>query len=326
MASLTGQPINTTYPSLLKTSGNIALDPTTKTTITDGEGNTSPISMSQVAIDFSGDIDFTSATVTGLPAGAVGLESGTGSGSMKSAAALTPIGANASGTYTVALGNNARATADESVGIGHYSNATGAYSIAMGGGAFATAIHSMAFKGGASASGALAIGWDAGASGQNSIAFGKLSNGNGTGSVGIGDAAKARADYSICIGANALVDDAVRINTVVIGRDAKAAQYSTALGAGAFAVGDLCISIGDANTYDTGAIAIGDQAASFTKGAVALGRNITAIAWQDSTTVNQIAFVNYAALDYLNNAAAAAGGVPLGGVYHTDGNLKIRHT
>jgi hypothetical protein len=32
----------------------------------------------------------------------------------------------------------------------------------------------------------------------------------------------------------------------------------------------------------------------------------------------------YAALDFANDAAAATGGVPLGGIYHNSGDLKVR--
>ena len=34
--------------------------------------------------------------------------------------------------------------------------------------------------------------------------------------------------------------------------------------------------------------------------------------------------LDYASLDFASDAAAATGGIPLGGVYHTAGALKIR--
>jgi len=34
--------------------------------------------------------------------------------------------------------------------------------------------------------------------------------------------------------------------------------------------------------------------------------------------------LDYATLNYADDAAAATGGIPLGGVYHTAGALKIR--
>jgi len=110
MASLTGQPISASYNGLLKTSANTALTGTGTQAITDGDGNNSPISLSQSeiyitcgatgnieitgdlvtitddaqatgfqitagAMDFAGNVDFSGATVTGLPGGGGGLTS-----------------------------------------------------------------------------------------------------------------------------------------------------------------------------------------------------------------------------------------------------------
>lgn len=110
MASLTGQQINNTYQALLKTTGNTSLPASGKVTMTDGAGNASPLSLSQTQLgintgasgqleisgdnitltdssvstgfaitgtqmDFAGSIDFSGATVTGLPGGGGGLTS-----------------------------------------------------------------------------------------------------------------------------------------------------------------------------------------------------------------------------------------------------------
>ena len=45
-----------------------------------------------------------------------------------------------------------------------------------------------------------------------------------------------------------------------------------------------------------------------------------------ATFVENLVIFNYANLDYSNDAAAAAGGVVLGQVYHNNGALRIRHT
>ena len=42
--------------------------------------------------------------------------------------------------------------------------------------------------------------------------------------------------------------------------------------------------------------------------------------------VPNLTIANYASLNFANDAAAATGGVPLGGVYHTSGALKVRIT
>lgn len=68
MATLTGKQIENTYPGLLKTSNESALDVTTEKTIEDGLGNASTLTMSQTSASFSGTLDLSAATVNGLPA------------------------------------------------------------------------------------------------------------------------------------------------------------------------------------------------------------------------------------------------------------------
>lgn len=66
MATLLGQQINLTYPGLIKTTDNSAIDGTLKA-LTDGEGNTLPIEVSTTEINFTG-------VVTGVPAGPQGAQ------------------------------------------------------------------------------------------------------------------------------------------------------------------------------------------------------------------------------------------------------------
>lgn len=69
MAALTGNAINTSYQGLLKTTDNGALTATAKA-MTDGLGNSSNMLMGTTSTNFqSGTVDFTGATVTGLPSG-----------------------------------------------------------------------------------------------------------------------------------------------------------------------------------------------------------------------------------------------------------------
>ena len=67
MATLTGNSINTSYQGLVKTADNAALGATEKN-ITDGEGNASTLSMGTASASFTGTLDLSGATVTGLPA------------------------------------------------------------------------------------------------------------------------------------------------------------------------------------------------------------------------------------------------------------------
>ena len=67
MASLNGTKIKDTYPGLIKTDDNIAVGATEKQ-LTDGSGNAIPLTLGTAGVSFTGDVDFTTATVTGLPA------------------------------------------------------------------------------------------------------------------------------------------------------------------------------------------------------------------------------------------------------------------
>ena len=55
---------------------------------------------------------------------------------------------------------------------------------------------------------------------------------------------------------------------------------------------------------------------------MALGN--TTAAWADGVTVKNFVISNHAALDFPDDATAASNGVPVGGVYHTGGTIKIR--
>lgn len=375
---LNGLQINNTYPGLLKTTDNAALGATEKV-MGDGSGNDSTLSLGTASASFTGTLDLSNATVTGLPGGAPGLVSGTGSAdSLKVADSLLTVNATASGTNSIAIGKATEAlgTSSKALGVDTHAEALGS----------------------------TAIGWGTYAQSNYGIAIGYLnrvatSSDNG---ISIGNSAMSRAADAITIGRNAIVDDSVRVDTVVVGRGAKSAQYSTAVGAGAQAVGANCVAIGNiansTNNYavaigedargsgqecvaigrsaaflgpstqrfvsigtysgfaagtasvslgyyatakatdaiaigndarvdtsaHTGAVCIGEDTRSGAVGTVSLGRNVTATAWEDSVSVNQFVIQNYASLNFADDTAAATGGVPLGGVYHNSGALRIR--
>ena len=70
MAQLTGNPIKDSYLGLIKTTDNAAIGATEKQ-ITDGAGNNVPLTVGTAGVSFTGDADFSAATVTGLPASEV---------------------------------------------------------------------------------------------------------------------------------------------------------------------------------------------------------------------------------------------------------------
>ena len=70
MATLTNNAIQSSYLGLLKTTDNAAVGATEKQ-ITDGAGNNVPMTMGTTGVSFTGDADFSAATVTGLPSGGI---------------------------------------------------------------------------------------------------------------------------------------------------------------------------------------------------------------------------------------------------------------
>ena len=104
---LTGNTISSSYQGLLKSGDNGALTATEKP-ITDGLANASTLSLGTSSASFTGTLDLSGATVTGLPAGSAGLESGSGADSMQSAASLTTVAANAAQPSSIALGDGAQ--------------------------------------------------------------------------------------------------------------------------------------------------------------------------------------------------------------------------
>lgn len=273
MASLSGNSIDTTYPALLKTTDNSAIGATEKN-ITDGAGNASTLALGTVSASFTGTLDLSGATVTGLPGGAPGLVNGTGASSLQSAAALTTTPANASGTGSIALGNGADALQGGGIAIGDNSITTGSTN-------------------------GIALGKDASTNWGQQIAIGQGATANGVGAgaiMAIGPFANCNANDSLAIGYIASVSSGSS-SSVAIGTVAKArATNTTALGRGA------------------------DATAS---GAVALGANVTA-STANTVTIKRLQMLDYASLNYADDTAAAAGGIPLGGVYHTSGALKVR--
>ena len=243
MSTLTNTKIKDTYPGLIKTADNLGITATPKD-LQDGLGNAINMQVLEGQINFpSGTVDFTGSTVNGLPAPEpAGLTAGTGTDSMKSADSLTTTPANASGTNSVAIGSNARATGSlGATAVGDGANASGQFGTAIGRNTIA------------SASGSLALGNDAQATG-----FG---------------------------------------NNISLGYSSRSTNAST--------------------------VAIGDFTNASASGAVALGNAVSA-STVDTVTIKKLQMLDYATLNYADDAAAATGGIPLGGVYHTAGALKIR--
>ena len=198
MSTLTGQAINASYEGLLKTLDNAAINGTNRV-ITDGVGNSLPLEASTTTIKFTGNADFTTATVTGITSG--GLTAGSGNDSMESSDALTTVAAIASGAESIALGDSAVSSGDSNVGIGKSVNAGGSYSTAIG------------RQASVSSAQGTAIGFAAQVTGGSGVALGRVARCFDSDAIGIGNTATANNLRSISIGSNSATssDDAISI-------------------------------------------------------------------------------------------------------------------
>ena len=221
---LTGNSISTSYQGLLKTSDNGALSATEKPLV-DGLANVSTIEIGTGGVSFtSGTVDFTGATVSGLPAGccrprirywyrlyAVSCKF---NGSPADAAGLASIalgaGAEANAPNAISIGpgagDNQPATAENAISIGSTARAYGVKSMQIG--------YGESNNSGAAGEGAISIGAGDGygveADGDRSIAI-------GYGGTNAGDQNGATANDSISIGTStkATVSGAVGLGSGV---------------------------------------------------------------------------------------------------------------
>ena len=244
-------------------------------------------------------VDFTNATVTGLPSGAAGLENGTGTDSLQSAAALTTNPADASGNYSIALGDGASATRQESVAIGQNAAANGTGSdgsIAIGNGAVASSNRSVVIgvNNSSSSSEGIAIGDDVDiaasdrsigiggainiSGGNDKVAIGTSATVGGTRGIAIGQNATADGPNSVVMGYNA--DDNGASSSVVIGENANCQtdgdDFSVVIGRNAQSTVSNGIAIGqDAQSDGVDTIMIGSGAAG-TFNTVGIGISVSA--------------------------------------------------
>ena len=221
MATLTGNSVGTSYLGLLKTSDNAVIGATEKN-LTDGAGNASTLSVGTASASFTGNLDLTAATVTGIAGG--GLVAGTGTDSMKSADSLTTTASNAAGATSIALGNNAKATGTDGVGIGNGANAEWVDGISIGTSSWAQSTYSIAI--GKSAHGRLndsiSIGRDSQAANASGIALGLNAQSNlFVTPIAIGVNTIANADNAVALGTGvtAAIADTVSVKALEVQTD-----------------------------------------------------------------------------------------------------------
>ncbi len=209
MATLTGQQIDATYQGILKTLDNAALDGTNRV-ISDGVGTALPLEASTTTIKFTGNADFTSATVTGDNNTTYTI------GSVQD-------GLNADIKLTDQLGNESKATlvagtnitltnsgndltiaaAGGSAGMVAGTGSNSVQSAVTGATGNASVSNSIAIGNGASASGgtgAMAYGQDAVASNTHAAAFGQYAEATNSYAISFGRTSVASGDGSVAFG------------------------------------------------------------------------------------------------------------------------------
>lgn len=337
--TLTNTQINNTYQGLIKVGQSGALT-ATEDVLSDGLGNDSTLSLGTNSASFTGTLDLSGATITGLNGG--GLVAGTGSNSQRTADALVTNPANASGQGSLALGNGSRAEATNATAIGTDAECLTSDSIVIGNSCNSSSGPSITIGRSASANGsvATAIGNSANVQADQSIGISgencNITSGNRR-SVAIGRQARVEAQNGIALGNFARVrsggTSAICLSSSTIGASDITGNSALSITPGeyggvtsqahAIILGSRTLS-GSAVLSEAG-IAIGRDAQvnASADGAVALGSGVVAET-SNTTTVAMLQIANYSSMNYADDAAAATGGIPLGGVYHTSGTLKVR--
>lgn len=270
MATLQGQQINNTYPGLIKTNDEAAVDGTLKN-LQDGAGNDLPIQVSSTEINFTG-------TVSGIPGGAPGLVNGTGSESIQSADFLTPNGpADANGQQSVAIGIGCVAVT-AATAIGRTARAQQVPNVAIGNSANINAGQSVGISG-----------ETCDVSGTRSVSIGRQSHigSNANNSVAIGNFAQIKnaAFANIFLSSSVISGGSLSSSDTLMltpgdygGRTPSGADRSIILGSATSAT--------DRSTVTDG-IAIGSDTFVNAAGGVALGAGVTA-AIADTVSVKEL--------------------------------------
>ncbi len=337
--TLTNTQINNTYQGLIKVGQSGALS-ATEDVLSDGLGNDSTLSLGTTSASFTGTLDLSGATVTGLQAG--GLVAGTAINSQKTADGLITNPANASGQGSIALGDATRAESTNAIAIGTDCETLTSDSITIGKGCQTPSGPSIVIGRSSEASGsvATAIGNSAsvlanqsiGISGENcnvtsgssrSVVIGRQSRSEASNATAIGNFARVTSGgtASICMSASSISQSDVSGSNALVLTPGEYGGVTTQ--AHAIILGSR--TLGGSAVQSEAGIAIGRDAQvnASADGAVALGAGVVAET-QNTVTVAFFQIANYASMNYADDAAAATGGIPLGGVYHTSGALKIR--
>lgn len=254
---------------------------------------------------------------------------------------------DATGVNSFAINGDTTASGESSFSLGVGGNAQGLGSISAG----------LSCNTGGSANGAFAGGTASNANGQFSIAFGDVANASGRVSQALGYIVNATGQYSFAANFNNTVNGTA---SAVFGQQ----NLSTGTAAWSLSTGFLnttrdsaSLTVGSFNGLtasnasreqfmlgrylnvprdssgnpSAGCLVVGEHNAYSNRPNVkfAVGTGVGVGAEQDSFTVlkdGNVLMEQIVNKNYSSDSAAAAGGVPVGGIYHNSGDLKIRLT
>jgi len=329
MSTLYNQQIDQTYQGLIKTTNNGIIS-ASEQVITDGLGNASTLKLGTTSASFVGTLNLTGATVTGIPVS--GLESvvaGTNI-TIDNTDPLNPIvSATDGGLESVVAGTNI--TIDNTDPLNPIVSATDGGAAGLVNGTVENSIKSSdtltTISCSSTAINAIAIGNGADANSAKNIAIG-TGNAGSSNMIIIGDSTgPVYASNTVAIGNNMPTDLAFRGDSVSVGNEIYPSYGGVYIGNDAKHItggNTFCVAIGrSATTSGDQSISLGAQTLSLANNSVAIGYGVTA-STANTVTIKKLQMLDYGSLGYADDAAASTGGIPLGGVYHTAGILKIR--
>jgi hypothetical protein len=245
---------------------------------------------------------------------------------------------------SMAIGLNANSQGNAgAIAFGRDTNSQGGYSLAIG---RACTVNSTAgltigtFSSNTATGSSVVVGHSISCAGSESIVIGNTGatcNSAGSRSIAMGRTATVAANNSLAIGNYATIvagaSNSMSFTSCAVNVNEQRAVGGLMIVPGNYgcttaAAATNSIVLGGASSQierasNTGSIAIGYNTQANANNAVALGAGVVA-STADTVTIKKLQMLDYATLNYADDTAAAAGGIPLGGVYHTAGVLKIR--
>lgn len=362
MGSLHNKKLKDTYHGVIHTEDEGPINDTWKA-LQDGDGNPLPVQVKMTGMKWSGTQDFTNATIIGGGTSGTSGTAGTSGTSGAQGPqgpqgpteilndgpkatiwtnmgeqpdgtqyGVTNIAANFAGVYmpqgvqnSIGIGYYG-ACFNNSIYLGHYGQAAD-NSVVIGHNSYASSTATSVIGNFnqcyGQADGSLIYG-------TNNILAPNDGNGSALYSILIGSDSQAYGDRQILVGgggASLAGDDNIMIgyHSQIFGIQncsINTSDATTVNGNNISGTRNTVIGRGNIVQADDASV-IGHNNNVTANGATAIGNDLTA-ATPDTLTAHKLQLVDWATTDFADDTAAATAGIPLGGVYHTAGILKIR--